>query len=135
MRCVTVCSLLVVCACVPLTRAADNVPHFLAVRTPPTPAVQPPDRWSATENVRWTAEIPGLGWSSPIVWGDRVFLTTCVNTGESAEPRKGLYLEDVDARKYPPPKDVHQWKLICLDLNSGKMLWERLAQEGVPPRT
>src|SRR6266568_3161973 len=41
-----------------------------------------PEHWSATENVAWKAEIPGRGWSSPIVWGDRVFLTTAVSSGE-----------------------------------------------------
>lgn len=41
-----------------------------------------PDRWSATENVAWKTDIPGRGWSSPIVWGNRVFLTTVVNTGD-----------------------------------------------------
>lgn len=117
-----------------LAHAAENVPHFLAVRAPASPGVQPPERWSATENVRWKTDIAGLGWSSPIVWGDRVFLTTCVNKGATAEPRKGLYLEGVDARKYPPPKDTHQWKVLCLDLGTGKVLWERLAHEGVPPK-
>ncbi len=101
---------------------------------PRHPRLQPPDRWSTTENVRWKTEIAGLGWSSPIVWGDRVFLTTCINKGETTDPRKGLYIEDLDARKYPPPKDTHQWKVLCLDLNSGKVVWERLAHEGVPPK-
>src|SRR5260370_21346 len=50
-----------------------------------------PDRWSATENVEWKAEIPGRGWSSPIVWGDCVFLTTVVSSGTMEEPKKGLY--------------------------------------------
>ena len=50
-----------------------------------------PDRWSATENVAWKTEIPGRGWSSPVVWGDRVFLTTVVNLGTAEEPKKGLY--------------------------------------------
>src|SRR5262245_50901967 len=51
-----------------------------------------PEHWSATENVAWKAEIPGRGWSSPIVWGDRVFLTTAVSSGEPEPPKKGLYL-------------------------------------------
>src|SRR5438093_8118566 len=40
------------------------------------------DHWSATENVAWKAEIPGHGWSSPIVWGEQVFLTTAVSSEE-----------------------------------------------------
>src|SRR5262245_56935922 len=50
-----------------------------------------PEHWSATENVAWKTEIPGHGWSSPIVWGDRVFITTAVSSGESEPPKKGLY--------------------------------------------
>src|ERR1700690_874684 len=46
-----------------------------------------PENWSASENVAWKAEIAGRGWSSPIVWGDRVFLTTAVNSGASEAPK------------------------------------------------
>ena len=41
-----------------------------------------PDTWSPTENVVWKIDIPGIGWSSPVVWGDHVFLTTVVNTAQ-----------------------------------------------------
>ena len=50
-----------------------------------------PEHWSATENVAWKAEIPGRGWSSPIVWGERVFLTTAVSPEKPEPPKKGLY--------------------------------------------
>ncbi|MFH1924833.1 MAG: PQQ-binding-like beta-propeller repeat protein [Planctomycetota bacterium] len=50
-----------------------------------------PDRWSKTENVRWVTEVPGWGWSSPIVSGDKVFLTTVVSEKEYEKPEKGLY--------------------------------------------
>ncbi len=114
--------------------AQEPVPRFLAARSAADDGRIPPDRWSATENVLWKTDVPGLGWSSPIVWGDRVFLTTCINTGMTREPRKGLYLEDVDANKYPKTTDKHEWKVSCIDLNSGKTLWQRTANEGVPAR-
>ena len=50
-----------------------------------------PARWSTTENVRWTVEIPGLGWSSPIVSGDLVFVTSAVSAGAERAPVPGLY--------------------------------------------
>jgi outer membrane protein assembly factor BamB len=117
-------------------RAADpNVPRFLAGRqTSPDNPVHPPERWSATENVAWKTDIPGLGWSSPIVWNGRIYLTTCINTAPDRKPRKGLYLEDVDATKYPREKSVHSWKTVCLDLATGKILWERVASEGIPSK-
>ncbi len=88
-----------------------------------------PERWSATENVAWKTDIPGRGWSSPIVWGDRVFLTTVVNTGESEEPKKGLYF---GGDRPTPPESVHHWKVICLNLSDGRVLWDRRVHEGAP---
>ncbi len=88
-----------------------------------------PERWSASENVAWKTDVPGRGWSSPIVWGNRIFLTTVVNTGTSEEPKKGLYF---GGERKQPPDDVHQWKVVCLDLNNGDIVWERLVHEGKP---
>ena len=58
-----------------------------------------PDKWSATENVAWEQEIPGMGWSSPIVWGDKVFLTTVIKEVRSP---KGLF-------DSAPHDEKHQW--------------------------
>lgn len=89
-----------------------------------------PDRWSATGNVAWKADLPGRGWSSPVVWGGRVFLTTAVNRGESEPPKKGLYL---GGNRPQPPASVHEWWVYCLDLESGKALWAEKVHEGPPP--
>ena len=88
-----------------------------------------PTQWSATENVEWKTDIPGRGWSSPVVWGNQIFLTTVVNSGVSEDPKKGLYFggERPDASK-----DIHQWKVYCLDMESGKVQWERTVHESTP---
>jgi outer membrane protein assembly factor BamB len=116
-----------------VTRAAEeNWPQFLG---PGSHAVSAnadlPDRWSATENVAWKTEIAGRGWSSPIVWGNRVFLTTVVEEGGKLEPpQKGFFM----GGKGPGGKDAKcQWKVVCLDLDSGKTLWEQVVHEGTPP--
>ena len=88
-----------------------------------------PDRWSATENVAWKVDLPGRGWSSPVVWGDRVFLTTVVNRGESEAPKKGLYF---GGDRPTPPTTVHVWKVYCLDLRTGKTRWDRTVYEAAP---
>lgn len=79
------------------------------------------------ENVRWKTAIPGLGHSSPVIWGDRLFITTATS-GEEAELKVGLYgdIASVDE------KNVHAWWVYCLDKKSGAVLWKQKAHEGVP---
>jgi len=88
-----------------------------------------PDRWSTKENVAWKIEVPGRGWSSPIVWGERVFLTTVVSDGEVEPPKKGLYF---GGERREIPKATHRWLVLCLDLKSGRELWRREASLGTP---
>ncbi|HUY35196.1 MAG TPA: PQQ-binding-like beta-propeller repeat protein [Pirellulales bacterium] len=110
--------------------AADNWPQW---RGPAGSGVAEgedlPDTWSATRNVLWKRDVPGRGWSSPIVWQDRVFLTTVVNQGESESPKKGLYF---GGERFVPPQTLHQWKVICLDLAGGEVRWERQVHKGTP---
>ncbi|MFZ5832189.1 MAG: PQQ-binding-like beta-propeller repeat protein [Planctomycetota bacterium] len=89
-----------------------------------------PDRWSATENVAWKTDLPRRGWSSPVVWGNRVLLTTVVNRGESEPPKKGLYL---GGNRLEPQESIHEWWVYCLDLDSGEILWKEKVHEGPPP--
>jgi outer membrane protein assembly factor BamB len=88
-----------------------------------------PDKWSAKENVSWKTDLPGRSWSSPIVWGNHVFLTAVVNSGESEPPKKGLYF---GGERPDPPKSEHQWKVMCLNLTTGKLEWERTVHQGSP---
>ncbi len=121
-------SLLVALA--PSAVAQENWPQFrgaasLGVAT----NADLPDTWSATENVAWKTDVPGRGWSSPVVWGEKIFLTTVVNLGEAEEPKKGLYF---GGNRPKPPESEHKWEVVCLDLNDGHVLWEKTAHEGVP---
>jgi outer membrane protein assembly factor BamB len=90
----------------------------------------PPLVWDATKdhNIRWKTPIPGLGHSCPIVWDDRVYLTTAVSGDGKAELRTGLY-GDVDSVN---ESAEHSWRVYCLDKRTGKTLWERTACTGVP---
>ncbi len=96
---------------------------------PETEGAVLPDTWTTTENVLWKTDLAGRGWSSPVVWGNKVFLTAVVNVGESEEPKKGLYF---GGNREKPPETLHQWKVYCLDLNSGAILWEKQVHEGIP---
>ena len=82
----------------------------------------------ANKNVKWKTPVPGLGLSAPVVWGDRLFVTTAVKEGEEQKLRVGLY-GDIK----PVEENVAMlFKVVCLDKNTGKALWDRTAHKGVP---
>jgi outer membrane protein assembly factor BamB len=111
------------------------------------------ERWSRTENVEWSQEIPGRGWSSPIVTGSRVYLTTVTTEGKSKPPqigteysneyvaelqKQGLPIEEVLKRvterdiELPHEVTLHYF-IYCLNLKSGKLEWRREFHSGHPP--
>lgn len=88
-----------------------------------------PDQWSATENVTWKTKIPGRAWSSPIVWGDCIFVTSAIQEeGESEAVKKGLYF----GGERKPEGKMYRWMVYCLDWNTGKIVWEKAAGRQVP---
>lgn len=111
------------------------------------------EKWGKAENVDWMAEIPGRGWSSPIVSGERVFVTTVITEGESKPPQIGTeysneyaaelekqglseerILEKLNARDFELPHEVMlHYFLYCLNLKSGKVEWRREFYSGRPP--
>jgi outer membrane protein assembly factor BamB len=102
-----------------------------------------PVTWSATENVRWKTDIPGLGNSSPIVWGDFVFVTTAIKTG-APSPTQAAPAAPATPPGLPGggrgmgpgggggPQVEHKFDVICLDRKTGKILWQRTARTAVP---
>ena len=89
-----------------------------------------PARWDAPtgDHILWRVPVPGLAHSSPIVWGDRVFVTTAVSSEPDATFKPGLY-GDGDASSDRSP---HRFLLMAFDKRTGSKLWERVAHEGVP---
>ena len=85
----------------------------------------PPVEWSETRNVRWKVEIPGRGSSSPVVWGDRIFILTAVPmapaSGDSHAPLGGVQ-----------PRQPHKFVVLALDRKTGRVAWERVAREAAP---
>ena len=140
---------------VPLA-AAGQEPHWPRFRGPDANPVGThpnlPTAWSATENVEWAAAVPGVGWSSPVVWGDRVFLTSATSPGEMKGPSlgtdfsnnyiaelraQGLPPEEVNRRLYDRDRELPEEVLIalhvvCLDLGTGETLWSREVYRGHP---
>jgi outer membrane protein assembly factor BamB len=91
---------------------------------------QLPDRWDVKtgEHVLWRTPIPGLSHSSPIVWGDRVFLTSAISARPNATFKPGLY-GDGDASD---DRSAHRWMMYAVDKRTGRIVWERVAHEGEP---
>ena len=90
-----------------------------------------PDTWSETENVVWKTPIPGMGWSSPVVWGDHVFLTSAISAGTEAAPVKGLY-DPGDEHGKTKAAAQHRWAVYDIDFKTGKVRWTRELQVGTP---
>ena len=93
----------------------------------------PPATWnvSTSANVAWRTPIAGLGHSSPIVWGDRIYVTTAVSDVKAS---RSLTLGDSDQAGIDAAKDMvpHRWQLMALDRLSGKVLWTQSVHQGIP---
>jgi outer membrane protein assembly factor BamB len=119
--------------------SAATDPSWPQWRGPSGQGVSPeknlPAEWSVNKNIKWKAAIPGRGHSSPIVWGNRIFLTTAIE-GELVPGAKAVKHMDGD-KEFLHPDSVgadhkHLFKVICLDRESGKTVWEQTAFTGTP---
>ena len=98
-----------------------------------------PDTWSATTNVAWKIDMPGRGWSSPVVSGDHVFITAAVNTKGSEESLKPVpsytprsFGGPMSGQDIATSTDPHRWVLYDVDFNTGKIRWEQTIRTSVP---
>lgn len=101
-----------------------------------SPKGRPPLTWSETENVKWKAVVPGRGTSSPIVWADKIFFLTAIETDRQGTPPAPGPAPDVNTpapfHGGKTPKNVYKFDLVCLDRATGRVLWQRTVREEVP---
>ena len=124
---------IVVLACltaVSVNAAGNDWPQFRG----PDAGVAPnnprlPGTWDATRNVVWTTEIPGVGWSSPIVSGDHVFVTAVVSAEGDLKPKPGLYNGGVVTTT---SSLEHRWMVYDVALATGKIRWEHEVHRATP---
>jgi len=121
--------------------AGDNWPQFRGANAgvaADDPAL--PGTWNATENIVWKIDVPGRGWSSPIVWGNHIFITAAVNTKDTDEPLKPV--PTYTARSFGGPMsgrdigsstDPHRWVVYDIDFRTGRIRWETTVRTAVPP--
>jgi outer membrane protein assembly factor BamB len=115
------------------SRDTAGVTHWPQFRGPASAGVADgadlPDAWGASgAGVLWKTRIPGLAHSSPVVWGDQLFVTTAISSLPDASFKPGLYGEGTASED----RTVHRWDVLSLDKRSGTVLWQRTAYEGVP---
>ncbi|MEM6468495.1 MAG: carboxylesterase family protein [Planctomycetota bacterium] len=125
---------IVICAIACCTSAASKADDFTRFRGDDATGVAEdhptlPTTWSKTKNVHWVADVPGQGWGSPIVVGNRVFVSAVVADEKNIGPSAGLYLGE---GVRDPAKGIHHWMVYCFDLQSGKKVWDQEAHTGRP---
>jgi outer membrane protein assembly factor BamB len=111
-----------------------------------------PQTWSTKDNVAWVVDVPGRGWSSPIVWRDRVFVTSAVNDGAFKQPSTGIFgndyaaelskqgLSDEEVVKRVVNRDIElttdtgavSYRVYALDAKTGRVVWQQEAHKGHP---
>lgn len=92
----------------------------------------PPTTWSETENIKWKVAIPGKGISTPVVWGNKMFLQTAIPEKEDTEakrPERGTTDREIFTAI---PTVSYKFNVVCLDRRTGETLWERTAREAIP---
>ena len=123
-----------------LPSAAQNWPQFRGSRGG-VAADDPrlPETWSTTENIAWTLNVPGRSWSSPVVWGNHVFVVTAINVKQPSPTLNPVstYLArtlggPMSAADISQPVDEHRWVLYDVDFQTGKIQWERVMHAAIP---
>jgi outer membrane protein assembly factor BamB len=104
----------------PLIAADDDWPYFRGPNRDGVARGDVPLEFGGNRNLAWKTRIPGRGHSSPVIWGNKIFLTTAIPTGASDEYA-------------PAPKKEHKLVVMCLDRNTGKLLWEHSPKTVTPP--
>ncbi len=126
----TLCHLTILC-CIfsSVSTAQTNWPGFRGPNGGVAEDAELPTSWSTTENVAWKIDIPGRSWSCPVVWQDKIFLTTVVSEGDVEDAKKGLYF---GGNRNKPSSAVHHWIVYCIDFSTGKILWQKTVHKGKP---
>jgi outer membrane protein assembly factor BamB len=79
-------------------------------------------------NIRWKTEVPGLGLSSPVIWGNRLFITTAIGKSGESGLKTGMFGDVTSVND----SSEHEWKVLCYDKNTGRQLWDKTAHTGIP---
>jgi outer membrane protein assembly factor BamB len=111
----------------------DNWPHWRGPLVNGTaPKGDPPLTWDDKTHIKWKAPLQGRGSATPIIWGDRVFVVTAIDTGRQAKPEDMPKVDPKLPVKTKPPTTYYQFVVLCFDRATGKERWRQVAAEAVP---
>ncbi len=100
------------------------------------PKGNPPLTWSETENIKWKVKLSGQGTSSPVIWGDKIFFLTAIETDKKGSPTAQSAAQGGGGRRPfhggRPPTNVYKFDIVCLDRKTGRPLWQKTAREELP---
>lgn len=110
--------------------AGDDWPQWRGpLGTGVAPNGQPPVTWSETKHIRWKKALPGKGHSAPIVWGERIFLTTAIPVGEAVKPRLP---SRPGAHDNLATTQQHEFAVLAVNRKTGKILWQQTVHKELP---
>lgn len=135
--------ILILCCAVFLTliraeKPADSEKYWAQWRGPfatgVAPHGNPPVEWSETKNIRWKIQVPGKGHSTPIIWGDRLFITTAIETEKAGKPQ-GKEEGDKQSRSWMAPSTtdkIQKYIILAINRKDGKIIWQKTLKEEWP---
>lgn len=144
------CGLACTCVLVPLANAQPssgtqgrNWPQWRGpAGTGVAPHANPPVEWSESNNIRWKVKLPGHGHASPIVWGDRVYVQTAINTEKKVEPQEpATQPAEPEGQRdrrggnrmsRATPTHIHKFLIIAIDRGTGDVVWQQVLCEALP---
>ncbi len=99
-----------------------------------SPNGDPPLEWSETKNIKWKIAIPGKGHSSPVIWGDQIFILTAVETDKGMQPAEKSEAPQKGRRGMPVDRTtkIHKFVIFSINRQNGKILWQHTVREEVP---
>jgi outer membrane protein assembly factor BamB len=139
-----------------ITSCTQNWPQFRGAENNLVIAAKNlPDSWSPSENIRWSTGIEGDSWTSPVVWDNKIFVTSAIPVKVAPAPERQAppprpqaeATGTSDSGQNPPPptqrppdpeegqsflEEIYRWEVSCLDLETGEILWKEVAKEGSP---
>lgn len=113
--------------------AADNVSSFRGPSGNGVAQGEVPTSWQSEADVAWSVEIPGGGWSSPVISGGRVFVTTAISEDGSKPMGWGKGVQSMGSfYQSKPPSEPLSFEVLCLDLSTGDLIWKRQVTSRIP---